>query len=289
MIEVDDFQTVLAVIETGGINKASEVLHRVPSAISMRIQNLESRLGVSLFVKNGRHLHPTSSALQLAQDARQILSLVRKAENKVRKQEPGGLLRLGATDSLAGTRLTESISKLIKRYPGIDLELKVASSDEISEAILQRKLDAGLMVSHGRDERFFKVPLFKEKVSIIAEKSHRPSLSPTDVLEQTIFAFHVTGSYHDRCLEWFSRHGAAPKRVIELPSYSAIIGSVAAGLGIAVVPLHWLEHFNCLSMVSVHELPQSLSYVQVEYVHLKHNDSANLRALESVLLESAMI
>lgn len=289
MIEVDDFQTVLAVIETGGINKASEVLHRVPSAISMRIQSLESRLGVQLFVKNGKHIYPTSSALQLAQDARQILALIRKAEGKVKKQEPGGLLRLGATDSLAGTRLTESISKLIKRYPNIDLELKVSSSDEISEAILQRKLDAGLMVRHGRDDRFFKVPLFKEKVSIIAEKTHSPILSPSDVLDQTIFAFHVTGSYHDRCLEWFSRHGVAPKRVIELPSYSAIIGSVAAGLGIAVVPLHWLEHFNCLSMVSVYELPQSLSSLQVEYVYLRHNDSANLRALESVLVESAMV
>ena len=256
MIEVDDFQTVLAVIETGGINKASEVLHRVPSAISMRIQSLESRLGVQLFVKNGKHIYPTSSALQLAQDARQILALIRKAEGKVKKQEPGGLLRLGATDSLAGTRLTESISKLIKRYPNIDLELKVSSSDEISEAILQRKLDAGLMVRHGRDDRFFKVPLFKEKVSIIAEKTHSPILSPSDVLDQTIFAFHVTGSYHDRCLEWFSRHGVAPKRVIELPSYSAIIGSVAAGIGIAVVPLHWLEQYNCLSIVSVHELTQ---------------------------------
>ena len=44
MIELEDFRTVVAVVDSGGINKAAQLLHRVPSALSMRLQNLENRL-----------------------------------------------------------------------------------------------------------------------------------------------------------------------------------------------------------------------------------------------------
>ena len=76
-----------------------------------------------------------------------------------------------------------------------------------------------------------------------------------------------------------------PARVIELPSYSAILGTVASGLGVSVVPLHWIEYFHCIDTVSVHQLPRTLSEVRVDFVHLKHTQSPNLKALESILLE----
>ena len=285
MIELEDFKTVLAVVETGGVLKAAEVLHRVPSAVSMRIQNLENRLNTKLFEKQGRNIFPTSQALSLAEDARKILAQVQVAESKITKDRPGGIFRLGATDSLAGTRLSIPISRLLKRYPEIDFELKVASSEEIAEGILQRRLDAGILITEGRDERFSQTSLFREKLVIIAEKGSAPIKAASDIVGKTILAFNVTNTYHDRCLEWFLRAGMTPRRIIELPSYSAIIGSVRAGLGVAVVPLHWLEHFKCLDMVSVHDLPQSLAYVQVDFVHLKQNTSPNLKAMRAVLKE----
>ena len=131
MIELEDFKTVLAVVETGGVLKAAEVLHRVPSAVSMRIQNLENRLNTKLFEKQGRNIFPTSQALSLAEDARKILAQVQVAESKITKDRPGGIFRLGATDSLAGTRLSIPISRLLKRYPEIDFELKVASTKQL--------------------------------------------------------------------------------------------------------------------------------------------------------------
>lgn len=90
MIELEDFKTVLAVVETGGVLKAAEVLHRVPSAVSMRIQNLENRLNTKLFEKQGRNIFPTSQALSLAEDARKILAQVQVAESKITKDRPGG-------------------------------------------------------------------------------------------------------------------------------------------------------------------------------------------------------
>lgn len=285
MIDIEDFRTVLAVVETGGVLKAADVLHRVPSAVSMRIQNLESRLNTRLFEKQGRKITPTAQALSLAEDARKILAQVQIAESKITKEQPGGLFRLGATDSLTGTRLSVPISRLLKQYPNIDFELKVASSERIAEAILRGKLDAGILVTNGWDDRFSQTSLFQEKLVIIAEKESAPIEAASDVANRTVLAFNVKNSYHDRYLEWFHRAALTPSRVIELSSYSAIIGAVRAGLGIAVMPLHWLEHFKCLDMVSVHELPPSLAHVQVDFVHLRQNNSPNLQVFRSILKE----
>lgn len=285
MIELEDFRTVVAVVDSGGINKAAQLLHRVPSALSMRLQNLENRLGITLFEKQGRNIIPTAYALELAEDGRKILSSVRTAESRLVKRLPGGLLRLGATDSLAGTRLAGPISELIHRYPSIKLELKVGSSEQISKSILEREIDAGLMITHTYHDEFRTVALFPEKLILIASKTHRPVLTPKDIEHDTVLAFHIAGTHHDQCLEWFHEAGMTPARVIELPSYSAILGTVAAGLGVSVVPLHWIEYFHCIDTVSVHQLPRTLSEVRVDFVHLKHTQSPNLKALESILLE----
>ena len=160
MIDLDDLRTVLAVVETGGVIKAAQSLHRVPSAVSMRLQNLENRLSVTLFEKHGRQLSPISHALALAEDARKILSLVRETESKIIDEEPHGVLRFGATDHLVGTRLSRPISKLLKHYPKIDLSLKVAPSERIKEAILCRELDAGVVLHSKGDGRLTSIPLF---------------------------------------------------------------------------------------------------------------------------------
>ena len=161
----------MVVVETGGVIKAAQSLHRVPSAVSMRLQNLENRLSVTLFEKHGRQLFPTSHALALAEDARKILSLVRETESKITNEEPHGVLRFGATDHLVGTRLSRPISKLLKHYPKIDLSLKVAPSEHIKEAILCRELDAGIVLHSKEDERLTSIPLFREKLVVITQKS----------------------------------------------------------------------------------------------------------------------
>ena len=153
-------------------------------------KNLENRLNTKLFEKQGRNIFPTSQALSLAEDARKILAQVQVAESKITKDRPGGIFRLGATDSLAGTRLSIPISRLLKRYPEIDFELKVASSEEIAEGILQRRLDAGILITEGRDERFSQTSLFREKLVIIAEKGSAPIKAASDIVGKTILAFH---------------------------------------------------------------------------------------------------
>ena len=102
MIELEDFRTVVAVVDSGGINKAAQLLHRVPSALSMRLQNLENRLGITLFEKQGRNIIPTAYALELAEDGRKILSSVRTAESASEFPAARFALRSSSAGSCSG-------------------------------------------------------------------------------------------------------------------------------------------------------------------------------------------
>lgn len=81
--------------------------------------------------------------------------------------------------------------------------------------------------------------------------------------------------------------GTMPARIVELQSYSAIVGSVAGGLGFAIVPFYWLEQFNCFDMVSVYPLPKSLAFIQVDLMYLRAENSPNIKALKEVLLQKS--
>lgn len=52
-----DLQIFKTVVEEGGIVKAAQKLHRVPSNITTRIKQLESAIGTPLFHRDRQRLH----------------------------------------------------------------------------------------------------------------------------------------------------------------------------------------------------------------------------------------
>jgi len=68
----DNIQLFLAVLDRGSFSAAARALHRVPSAVSMAIGNLEAELGYSLFERGPREVRATAQALALEPHARLI-------------------------------------------------------------------------------------------------------------------------------------------------------------------------------------------------------------------------
>lgn len=104
-MDIADFRTIIALVETGTITATANVLCRVPSAITTRVQNLENQLETTLFVKSGRRFLPTNEGQVLYDNALKIIELVTLAEQQMVRPAPGGRFRLGALDSMAATRL----------------------------------------------------------------------------------------------------------------------------------------------------------------------------------------
>lgn len=80
-------QSFLAVIDCGSIVEASRARGYSPAAVSRQLARLQSRLGVRLFVPDGRSIRPTEAAILLAVRARELVAEVERFREYSRRLE----------------------------------------------------------------------------------------------------------------------------------------------------------------------------------------------------------
>ena len=253
-MDITDFRTIIALVETGTITAAANVLCRVPSAITTRVQNLESQLGTTLFVKSGRRFLPTNEGQMLYDNALKIIELVTLAEQQMVKPVPGGRFRLGALDSMAATRLPEPLARLYQQHQSVSVELVTGISRTLLDAVLSHELDAAFIADAPADDRLERMAVYKEELVIIAAANFPPIHAAADLTHTTLLVFSDGCSYRDRLTTWFREAGIRPYRLAEMSSYHAILGGVSAGMGAGVIPTPILDTFPTRELITIHPL-----------------------------------
>ncbi|UPQ70141.1 LysR family transcriptional regulator [Kluyvera ascorbata] len=282
-MDISDFKTVIALTETGSITGAAKLLHRVPSAITARVQNLESQLATTLFVKSGRRFLPTNDGRVLYENALKIIQLVTLAEQQVVRPVPSGRFRLGALDSMAATRLPEPLARLYQQHQSVSVELITGTSRALLDAVLSHELDAAFIADAPADDRLERMAVYKEELVIIAAANFLPIRSAADLSHTTLLVFSDGCSYRDRLTTWLRETGIRPYRLAEMSSYHAILGGVSAGMGVGVIPTPILETFPTQELVTIHPFNSKNSQITTELIWRKGELTANTGALIDIL------
>ena len=283
MIEIVDLKTLIAVVEKGGVTRAAEYLHRVPSGITTRIIQLENVLGVKLFLREGRRLILTPEGQTLYGYALRVVALVEEAEKRVKSSRPGGKFRVGAMESTAAGRLSKPLSALYSKYPQLELELSTGTSRLLYEGLLADDYDVILVSDAPADARLERKEIFVEELLLIAPAGHPPIHEPADIKKKTVLAFRVGCSYRNRLNNWFKAYETEPEQVAELASYHAILGGVAAGMGIGVIPAQLLALFPDRNALTIHKLAAPFSHAVTELIWRRELLSANISAFQACL------
>ncbi|MFT4103551.1 MAG: LysR substrate-binding domain-containing protein, partial [Burkholderiaceae bacterium] len=200
MFELSELHTFRAVVQAGGINKAAEALHRAQSSVTVRIQKLEDKLGVPLFIREGRSLQLSPAGKVLMDYAERLLDLAQEASEATRNDRPKGMLRLGAMESTAAVRLPQPLGLYHEMYPDVTLELYSDDPHELIQRVLQGELDTALIADPMSDKRLNSMAIYEEELVIVAEARHPPIASPRDVPSRALLAFHP-GCPHRQRLE----------------------------------------------------------------------------------------
>jgi DNA-binding transcriptional LysR family regulator len=173
------------------------------------------------------------------------------------------------------------------RYPEVTLELHTGNTKELSMAVLTGELDAALVAEPVADASFEKVTMYNEELAIVASARHAPIRSPRDLGPQTIIAFEGGCPYRARLEQWFAQTGHMPERIIDMTSWHAILGCVAAGMGVALLPTMVLTSFPQRMFLSIHPLPPELSKSPTVMIWRKGTHSPKVAALLDVLMAHA--
>ena len=283
MMDFSDLHIFRTVAIQGGITRAAEKLHRVPSNITTRIRQLEGDLGVALFLRERKRLVITPAGRVLLDYAGRILALAQEARDALQDPAPRGLIRLGTLESTAATRLPAPLADYHRRYPDVQLELGTGSTQSLLARVLAGDLEAALVADPPRDDRIETVKLFREELVLVTDATHKRIRKPADIKRQTLLVFPSGCSYRRRLEAWFEDAGSLPEHVIELASYHAILGCAAAGMGVALVPRALLEIFPDPAATGVHPLPACQRYSETVIIWRKGMQSARVLALVDLL------
>jgi DNA-binding transcriptional LysR family regulator len=282
-MELSDLRCFCAVVEAGGVIGAARRLHRVPSAVSTRLRGLEDKLGVPLFIREAQRLRLSEAGSRLHTYALQLLSLADEARQAVVAGPARQALRLGSMESTAAARLPKPLAQLHARHPEIDVELHIGAPPELKQRVAAGELDAAFVAEPVGDPRLASVCAFREELLIVTAPSSQPVRRPTDLARPTMLAFHEGCPYRQRLEAWFERSGMQPDRVVELASYHAILGCVAAGMGVALMPRSVLATFPERRRLGQHPLTGRMGSIETRLVWPRTGLSASVSALRKLL------
>jgi DNA-binding transcriptional LysR family regulator len=132
------------------------------------------------------------------------------------------------------------------------------------------------------DAPFDKFFVYEEE-PVIVSAAGQPPVGKAGHFPKTIIAFEH-GCPHRRRLEsWYEKRGEMPERTVELGSYHAMLGCVAAGMGIALLPRSVLSTFPESKRLTVHRLPPGENRAETVLIWRKGAGSPNIKALQDIL------
>lgn len=244
--ELHQLRLFLAVAQELHFRKAAEQMHIAQPALSQQIKSLETRLGVQLFERHNRRVRLTRAGQVLMEEARHTLAQADHAYEATRAAARGeaGLLRVGFVGSVSYQLLPALVMRIRERAPDLKLHLSQFTTDAQIEALQRGEIDVG--IARGDSNRplpdLHYHALLHEPVSAVLPLNHRlsgaRSLALRDLREEA-FIFpprERARRFHDWLLQLCLTAGFSPaieQRTLQFP---ALIGLVAAGLGVGLVP-----------------------------------------------------
>lgn len=239
--EVRHLSLVNEIASTGSVTRAAERLHLTQSALSHQLRDIESRLGIQLFLRLGKRMVLTPPGERVLGAAKRVLDEIGRAEEdlKLMSQNGKGLLRLCTQCNTGYHWLPPLLQSFHRKYPGVDVQIMVNATERPIEALLEGQIDLAVVTSDVTDKRLQSVPLFDDELVAVMAPTHpfakRSSIEPDDFAEEHLIIY--TAARHDSYT--FTRilgpAGVEPARVSQVPLTEAILELVKAGLGVSVM------------------------------------------------------
>jgi DNA-binding transcriptional LysR family regulator len=229
----------------GGFSAAAERLNTTQPGISMRLRELEDRLGTPVFSRMRRGSRLTPKGRELLRLVEQLVEIDREWHSRLATTPAlTGLVRVGAADTIAMTLLPNLLARLARQHPDLDVELFVDLSINLHARLHDGGIDVAFMVGEMGLPGYEAKPLGAVENAWMASPAlrfPRRALHAGDLAGLPVFT-HSRGSHlHRTVMDWFAASGQRPARLHGCNSLAMMIRLTIAGLGISVLPVPLLR------------------------------------------------
>lgn len=284
-----DLRAVIALIEERNFTRAAERLHLSQPAFSALIQGVEQSLGARLFERSTRSVALTPEGALFETSARRVLADFDGMVDDFRAhaERRRGRVAVAALPSLAAGWLPGVFADFRARWPGVELALRDALSQQCLAALRAGEVDLALATAGDTDADLAVDDLCADDFHLVCRADH--PLARVRTLRLADLAPHpfVHLSRHSSVRQHLEAacHPLAMNTVLEVEHLATVTGMVAAGVGISVVPALTLFHFERPGLV-VRRLPLPGLRRRIVIVRRKTAPlSAAAQAMHALLLE----
>ncbi|WP_058304287.1 LysR family transcriptional regulator [Gorillibacterium timonense] len=242
--EIRQIKTFISIAGLNSFTQAAKELGYAQSSITKQIQLLEKELGVLLFERLGKTISLTSAGNDFLVYSRQMLNLWEEAKGSIREADkPTGRLIIGAEESICGYKLPELLKEYNRRYPDVELILKIASGSTIEPLLRENNMDVAIISDTKRSSHDLVVEMAQdEPFALLTSPSHLLAHKNEITLEDlSVYPLLMPGqgcSWQELFRKELEESNVTFKFMAFEGSNHTLKQLAVNGLGIALLPLY---------------------------------------------------
>ncbi|QTO55866.1 LysR family transcriptional regulator [Duffyella gerundensis] len=292
-IELRHLRYFVAVAEELHFGRAALRLNISQPPLSQQIKILEREINATLFARTNRSVQLTAAGKQFLHDARQILQNVEDAAGLAARLHHGdeGELRIGFTSSSPFiSSVSAALYRFRQRYPQVHLQMQEINTRQQLAPLSDGRLDLGIMRNTPLPEPLNWQLLLREPLYALVHREHplaRADSLSVEALRREPFVFfdpQVGTALYSDILSLLQRYDIAPYITQEAGEAMTIIGLVATGLGVSILP----ASFQRVRLIDVVWIPlqETDAITEVWLVWSKQRElSAAAKNMRALLLQ----
>lgn len=243
-MDLIDLELVVGVADTGSITHGAARAHLSLPSASARVRALERTVGAVLFDRERRGVTPTPAGMLLLHHARAVCWAVERLRVELAEyaEGRGATVRVLANTSATTSTLTPAVAAFLAAHPGVSVDLDEGTSHRIVAAVAQRRAELGI-VADTVDLGALETRTLRPDPLVVVVAPDDPlagsaPLSYADVLGRPFVGLSRASALQEHLEGLALPLGSRPTYRVRLHSVDAVCHTVAAGIGVAILPRH---------------------------------------------------
>jgi DNA-binding transcriptional LysR family regulator len=231
------------------------------------VKALEAEIGTALFERHSRGMTLTGAGRRLLPYAQRMAALSREAMLAARDDgEPRGPLAIGSMETTAAVRLPALLADFHRRFPAVRLSLRTATTADLVAGVLDGSFDGAFIAGPIEHAELTATVAFREELVLVTGrqvKNLAELRAATPESGPTALVFRTGCTYRQRLEQVLTEFGWPSAARFELGTLDGMIGCVAAGMGVTLLPRAVVGRNES---VRVHALDPALSRVETLFI-----------------------
>lgn len=241
-MEFHQLRYVCAIADTGNFSRAAERCQIAQPSLSQQVLKLEQDLGAKLFDRLGRSVRLTEAGRVFIPHARAILEQMEAARSSVadKNADLRGSVAVGVIPTVAPYLMPTYTAAFARKYPDAKVRIIEETTAVLVERLRDLSIDVAILALPLRHKDLELFPIRTEPLFAVLKRDHprasAASLSLKELRGESFVMLRDGHCFRDLSVGTCTRARITPNIAFESGQFSSLLGMVAAGVGVSLIP-----------------------------------------------------